>query len=147
MSSSSPDLPNRKFLGKEFQSRSFPGARRRAGATNSTFNYTSLRDLMPSVSGNIRIDTESTSTYTSLKDLMPSVNGNLGIITCSDDIPISNNLVQKAAWTYLQPMMTSSKPIIVRKKRFLLLCRVWNKLKPQVHAYLRFIKRLTCCDN
>ncbi|ONI01439.1 hypothetical protein PRUPE_6G139500 [Prunus persica] len=75
----------RRFSWTKFRSQSFP-------TTNSEVNcplleYTSLKDLMPS---STRPQTRSSPKALAMQSAY--------------QIPISNLLVQKAAWAYLQPM-------------------------------------------
>jgi hypothetical protein len=65
-------------------------------------------------------------TYTSVKDLIPCVESNSPLsqggfctIRSAEDIAISNVLVQKAAWLYLQPLP---------KTRTYFWGHIWNKL-------------------
>ncbi|XP_009800786.1 uncharacterized protein [Nicotiana sylvestris] len=64
--------------------------------------------------------------YESLKEILGSPKGPL--ITCScgtDDIPIRNRLVQKAAWSYLQPAM----PAINTPSHNCFFLFLWDRLK------------------
>lgn len=87
-----PSNQRRRFSWTKFRSQSFP-------ATNSELNsplleYTSLKDLMPS--------STSPKTCSSPKALA---------MQSGCQIPISNLLVQKAAWAYLQPMPEPSEAV------------------------------------
>ncbi|KAL5765427.1 hypothetical protein ACOSP7_016044 [Xanthoceras sorbifolium] len=84
-------------------------------------------------------------TYTSLKDLMaplsrnstrsPYSRSNLAFRSVHE-IPISTNLVRKAAWAYSQPMPQRVSSTSLEKHFF---SRVWDELKPPVDACVKFI--------
>ncbi|EOY33338.1 hypothetical protein QUC31_018997 [Theobroma cacao] len=89
------------------------------------------------------------STYTSLKDLMPSSKGSQSqnnpysagsTIASAYEIPITNLLVKKAAWVYLQPMALPPNSSSTTPKEHIL-CRAWVEVKSPVKACFRFIRR------
>ncbi|KAJ0083379.1 hypothetical protein Patl1_30335 [Pistacia atlantica] len=83
--------------------------------------------------------------YTSLKDLIPSTTrsgspkscyseGSFGV-QCVDDISVSNLLVKKAAWAYLQPM---PKLLTATSSSWR---RVWDELNAPMKACINFFNR------
>ena len=79
------------------------------------------------------LDLGSLISYTSLKDLIPS---NKGLtIQSVYEIPITNLLVKKAAWVYLQPM-----PAVLPSNEQIL-CFAWDDVQNPVKDCFRFIQR------
>lgn len=74
-------------------------------------------------------------TYTSVKDLIPCLKshsplsqGGFCTIRSAEDIAISNVLVQKAAWLYLQPLPKTRTPPPPPPPKTYFWGRIWNKL-------------------
>lgn len=77
------------------------------------------------------------ATYTSFKDLIPLTTQGGSPKSCSsaDDIPVTNLLVKKAAWAYLQPI-----PKILPANS-LSWCRIWDiLLKAPMKACVNFFR-------
>ncbi|XP_009623948.1 uncharacterized protein [Nicotiana tomentosiformis] len=86
--------------------------------------------------------TPSEYKYESLKEILGSPSSPKGpLITCScgtDDIPIRNRLVQKAAWSYLQPAMPAIKT--PSQKCFFLL--LWERLSHELKRPIKFVNQI-----
>ncbi|KAF5744904.1 hypothetical protein HS088_TW07G00485 [Tripterygium wilfordii] len=88
------------------------------------------------------LSSTTTPTYTSLKDLMPSNRVRMRSVKSAHEIPISNFLVKKAAWAYLQPML---EPCSMRTcndwESKHILGRILDDLKSPANACLQFINK------
>ncbi|KAB1222634.1 hypothetical protein CJ030_MR2G010231 [Morella rubra] len=122
MESSIPE--SRKFaLARKHQSRSFPRTVREDAAFASTANsnYTSLKDLVPPQSS----IHWAPNTFSSSGGIRKQ---------SADEIPISNILVQKAAWAYLQPTPAAFGTTLGSSNKCLLY-RVWDRfVRPWVKS-------------
>jgi hypothetical protein len=130
---SSAQSRKRWFFSKSLQSRSFPRTVREDAAfataeseaiDSPLLAYTSLRDLM-SKSSLIR----RRRNFLSRSLVMQSAR----------EIPISNFLVQKAAWAYLQPIPVSTSTSSSSNKS--IWHRVWDEVRPPVNSCINFINR------
>ena len=119
---------------KRFQSKSFPRTVREetafAAANNSELanssnspSYTSLKELLP-----------PSSEIRRRKSMLSKRFG----MQSSQEIPISNFIVQKAAWAYLQPSPPVSSFVAGSK---CILYLVWDEFKLPLHTCLNFINR------
>ncbi|KAK7825387.1 hypothetical protein CFP56_033145 [Quercus suber] len=119
---------------KRFQSKSFPRTVREetafAAANNSELanssnspSYTSLKELLP-----------PSSEIRRRKSMLSRRFG----MQSAHEIPISNFIVQKAAWAYLQPSPPVSSFVAGSK---CILYLVWDEFKLPVHTCLNFINR------
>ncbi|CAI9783327.1 unnamed protein product [Fraxinus pennsylvanica] len=106
--------------------------------TNSTFTSSSSSSSFPSDDIELLSIKPASHNYTSLKDLLPSVAVNSPRPSSShqaqleSDICIRNRLVKQAAWAYLQPMSIS--PDSAGNGFF-------HRLWPRVAAFLDFLNR------
>ncbi|XP_040993308.1 uncharacterized protein LOC121239960 [Juglans microcarpa x Juglans regia] len=113
------------IIRKLFQCRSFP--------------RTVLEDTAFVAANSERIESPPLA-YTSLKDLLPRQPPPRGLSMQSvHEIPISNFLVQRAAWAYLQPTPVSGTSSSCGYR--CIFSRVWEELRPPVNACIRFFNR------
>ncbi|KAF5751702.1 hypothetical protein HS088_TW02G00719 [Tripterygium wilfordii] len=110
-----------------------------------SFPQTALEKKLYSASKSDNVHSNTCPTYTSLKDLIPSNRRRLTRsplqVQSAHEIPITNFLVKKAAWAYLQPMLepSSSSRRSNNNESKHIFGRIWDDLKLPANACLRFI--------